>query len=38
MMLRAAEGRKLALDDGAARVAKRTYHVGPNAGDTWHHP
>ena len=37
MMLRAAEAIKMALDEGAACMANRTYHVHPHMGDTWYY-
>ena len=37
MTLKAAEAIKMALDEGAARMANRTYHVHPYAGETWHY-
>ena len=37
MTLKAAEAIKMALDEGAACMANRTYHVQPHTGDTWHY-
>ena len=37
MTLKATEAIKMALDEGAACMAHRTYHVHPNTGDTWHY-
>ena len=37
MTLRAAEAIKMALDEEAARMANRTYHVHLHTGDTWHY-
>ena len=37
MTLEAAEAIKMALDEGAAHMANRTYHVHPHTGDTWHY-
>ena len=37
MTLKAAEAIKNALDEGAACMANRTYHVHPHTGDTWHY-
>ena len=37
MTLKAAEAIKMALDEGAACMANRTYHVLPHTGDTWHY-
>ena len=37
MTLKPAEAIKMALDEGAARMANRTYHVHPHTGDTWHY-
>ena len=36
-MLQAAEAIKIVLDEGAACMANRTYHVHPHTGDTWHY-
>ena len=36
MTLKAAEAIKMVLDEGAACMAHRTYHVHPDTGDTWH--
>ena len=36
MTLKEAEAIKMALDEGAARMANRTYPVHPHTGDTWH--
>ena len=38
MTLKVAEVIKMALDEGAACMAKRTFHVHPHDGDTWHYP
>ena len=37
MTQKAAEAIKIALDEGAACMANRTYHVHPHTGDTWHY-
>ena len=37
MTLKAAKAIKMALDEGAACMANRTYHVQPQTGDTWHY-
>ena len=37
MTLKAAEAIKMVLDEGAACMANRTYHVHPHTGDTWHY-
>ena len=37
MTLKVAEAIKMALDEGAAHMANRTYHVHPHTGDTWHY-
>ena len=37
MTLKAAKAIKMALDEGVARMANRTYHVHPYRGDTWHY-
>ena len=35
--LKAAEAIEMALDEGAACMADRTYHMHPNTGETWHY-
>ena len=35
--LKAAEAIRMALDDRAAHMANRTYHVHPQTGDEWHY-
>ena len=37
MTLKAGEAIKMALNEGAACMANRTYHVHPHTGDTWHY-
>ena len=37
MTLKAAEAIKMALDEGTACMANRTYHVHPHTGATWHY-
>ena len=37
MTLKAAEAIKMALDEWAACMANRTYHVQPHTADTWHY-
>ena len=37
MTLKAAEAIKMVLDEGAACMPNRTYHVHPHMGDTWHY-
>ena len=37
MTLEAGEAIKMVLDEGAACMANRTYHVHPHTGDTWHY-
>ena len=37
MTLKAAEAIKIALDEGAACMTNRTYHVHPHTEDTWHY-
>ena len=37
MTVKATEAIKMALDDGMACMANRTYHVHPHTGDTWHY-
>ena len=37
MTLKAAEAIKMVLDERAACMANRTYHVHPHTGDTWHY-
>ena len=37
MTLKAAEAIRMVLDEGAACMANRTYHVHPHTGDTWHY-
>ena len=37
MSLKAAEAIKIALDEGAACMALRMYHVHPQTGNTWHY-
>ena len=37
MTQKAAEAMKMVLDEGAACITYRTYHVHPHTGDTWHY-
>ena len=37
MTLKAVEDIKMVLNEGAACMANRTYHVHPHTGDTWHY-